>query len=79
VLRFEDGRTDGAVSRDGRVAGAYVHGLFGDDGQRQALVASLGGVPSEFCYDAMIDKTLDALADHLAAHIDLDRLLSLAR
>jgi adenosylcobyric acid synthase len=79
VLRFENGRLDGAASADGRVSGAYVHGLFADDRQRRALVASLGAAPSDFAYDAMIDQTLDALADHLAAHIDLNRLLSLAR
>jgi adenosylcobyric acid synthase len=79
VLRFHDGRVDGASSADGRVTGAYVHGLFADDRQRRALVASLGAMPSDFSYDAMIDETLDALADHLAVHINLDRLLSLAR
>jgi adenosylcobyric acid synthase len=79
VLRFEDGRLDGAASADGRVAGTYVHGLFADDRQRKALVASLGGAASDFSYDLMIDDTLDALADHLGAHVDLDRLLSLAR
>ena len=79
VLRFDDGRIDGAASADGRVSGAYVHGLFADDRQRKALVATLGATPSDFAYDAMIDQTLDALADHLGAHIDLGRLLSLAR
>jgi adenosylcobyric acid synthase len=79
VLRFDDGRSDGAASPDGRVSGAYVHGLFADDRQRKALVASLGATPSDFSYDAMIDDTLDALAEHLGAHVDLDRLLSLAR
>jgi adenosylcobyric acid synthase len=79
VLRLEDGRVDGAASADGGVAGAYVHGLFADDRQRKALVTSLGVTPSDFSYDAMIDETLDALAEHLAAHINLDRLLSLAR
>jgi adenosylcobyric acid synthase len=79
VLRFEDGCVDGASSADGRVAGAYVHGLFADDRQRRALVASLGGTASDFSHDAIIDETLDALADHLRAHVDLDRLLSLAR
>ena len=34
--RFADGRTDGAVSADGLVAGCYVHGLFADDRQRDA-------------------------------------------
>jgi adenosylcobyric acid synthase len=79
VLRFDDGRLDGAASADGRVAGVYVHGLFTDDRQRQALVASLRAVASDFSYDAMIDATLEGLADHLAAYIDLDRLLNLAR
>ncbi|MEA2861726.1 MAG: adenosylcobyric acid synthase [Methylobacteriaceae bacterium] len=79
VLRFADGRVDGAASADGRVAGAYVHGLFADDRQRRALVASLGAAPSDFAYDAMIEQTLDALANHLGANVDLDRLLSLAR
>jgi adenosylcobyric acid synthase len=79
VLRFDDGRLDGAASADGRVAGAYVHGLFADDRQRRALVASLGAQPSHFSHEKMIDDALDALADHLGAHIDLDRLLSLTR
>ena len=43
LLRFADGRVDGAVSADGRVAGAYVHGLFANDRQRAAWLASLGG------------------------------------
>jgi adenosylcobyric acid synthase len=56
-----------------------VHGLFNDDCQRKALVARLGATASDFLYETMIDDTLDALAEHLAAHIDLDRLLSLSR
>jgi adenosylcobyric acid synthase len=79
VLRFRDGRVDGAASADGRSAGAYVHGLFNDDCQRKALVARLGATASDFLYETMIDDTLDVLAEHLAAHIDLDRLLSLSR
>ena len=30
VLRFADGRSDGATSADGRVSGCYVHGLFAE-------------------------------------------------
>ena len=37
VLRFADGRSDGAMSADRRVRGVYVHGLFADARQRQAL------------------------------------------
>ena len=78
LLRFADGALDGAISADGRVAGAYVHGLFADDRQRAAWLASLGA-PSALAYEATVEQTLDALADHLAAHLDLDAMLTLAR
>ncbi len=78
LLRFADGRADGAVSADGRIRATYVHGLFADDGQRAAWLAWLGGSGGAFGYEAEVDRVLDALADHLARHIDIDRLLSLA-
>ena len=42
LLRFADGRLDGATSASGLIAGAYVHGLFADDRQRAAWLGSLG-------------------------------------
>jgi adenosylcobyric acid synthase len=78
LLRFADGRPDGARSTDGRIRATYVHGLFADDRQRAAFLSWLGGSAVEFSYEAEIDRVLDALADHLARHIDLDRLLSFA-
>ena len=77
--RLADGTPDGAVSADGRVIGTYIHGLFGDDRQRSAWLKRLGAGPAAIAHDAMIEATLDRLAAHLAAHVDLDRLLSLAR
>ncbi len=79
LLRLADGRPEGAVSADGRVSGAYVHGLFANDAQRAALLARLGAAPSQLRYEAMVEETLDALADHCARHLDLDRLLEIAR
>ncbi len=73
-----DRRQEGAVSADGKIAGTYVHGLFADDAQRSAWLRRLGGGPAEIDYEAAVDATLDALAAHLARHLDLDRLLSLA-
>jgi adenosylcobyric acid synthase len=78
LLRFADGRPDGAISRDGRVMGGYVHGLFAEDRQRAAWLESLGA-RSELAYESQIEQTLDELAAHLASHIDLDRLLRFAR
>jgi adenosylcobyric acid synthase len=79
VLRFVDGRFDGAISRDGLVCGVYVHGLFAQDEQRAAWLRRLGAEPSLLRYEAGIEETLDALAEHCARHIDLDQLLELAR
>jgi adenosylcobyric acid synthase len=79
VLRFKDGRTDGAVSADGRVKGVYVHGLFADRGQRDSLLGGFGASSSGLSYEEDVETTLDELAAHLAAHLDLDRLLRLAR
>lgn len=79
LLRFEDGRLDGAVSADGRVAGSYLHGFFAGDAQRAAWLARLGAPASSLAYEALVEQTLDALAAHLAAHLDVEKLLSLAR
>ncbi len=79
MIRFADGSFDGAASPDGRVSGAYIHGLFTDDAQRARWLERLSAAPSELDYDADVEATLDALADHLEAHIDCDRLLALAR
>jgi adenosylcobyric acid synthase len=78
LVSFADGRLDGAVSADGCVAGAYVHGLFADDRQRAAWLASLGAATG-IDYEATIERTLDALADHCEAHLDCDALLASAR
>jgi adenosylcobyric acid synthase len=74
-----DGTPDGAVSTDGRVIGTYIHGLFAGDKQRAAWLSRLGAGPAQIAYDGLIEQTLDALAAHLSAHIDLDRLLKLSR
>jgi adenosylcobyric acid synthase len=76
--RLAGGSSDGAVSVDGLVIGTYVHGLFADDRQRAAWLARFKGTVS-IAYDALVERTLDALAAHLAAHLDLDRLLTMAR
>jgi adenosylcobyric acid synthase len=75
----QDGTPEGAASADGRVFGTYIHGLFADDRQRAAWLARFSAGATSIVYDDLIEQTLDRLAAHLAAHLDLDRLLSLAR
>ena len=79
-LTFVDGRPDGAISADGKVAGCYLHGLFASDEFRHAFLSGIRsrGV-SGVAYEREIDTVLDDLADHLAAHLDLERILDVAR
>jgi len=77
--RFADGNAEGAMSASGRVIGTYIHGLFADDRQRAAWLARFAPGGTAIAYEALVEETLDRLAAHLAANIDIDRLLSLAR
>lgn len=77
VVRL-DGRPDGAASPDGRVQGTYVHGIFTSDAFRQAWLASFD-VTSGLAYESRIEQALDALADHLEAHLDIDAIIAIAR
>ncbi len=70
---------EGAMSPDGRVMGSYLHGMFRDNAFRQAILTSLGATPSHLNYDQEVETTLDALANHLEQHLDLDRVFALAK
>ncbi len=78
MLRL-DGRDEGTVSADGRVEGCYLHGLFAADAFRSAWLAGLrAGRAGGLAWEQEVERTLDALADHLETHLDLDRLLAAA-
>jgi adenosylcobyric acid synthase len=72
------GRAEGAISPDGRIIGSYLHGLFASDAFRAAFIAGLGARPSDLTYNAGVEATLDALADHMETHADVEGLLALA-
>ena len=75
LLRL-DGRDDGAVSADGRVAGCYLHGLFHNDALRHALLAGLGrGEVAAHRFDR--EREFDRLAQHVRSHLDMDRVRAL--
>jgi len=78
VVQFDNGRSDGAVSGDGRVMGSYVHGLLTHPDQRRALLARLDMESSGADYQASIDAALDEIAAALEQHIDIDGLIRLA-
>jgi adenosylcobyric acid synthase len=70
---------DGAISADGLVQGSYLHGLFSSDAFRSAFLARLGISATGEPYRGRVESTLDALADHIETHLDVDGLLALAR
>lgn len=74
-----EGRPEGASDPTGRIKGCYLHGLFTSDAFRHAFLADLGaqhaGIEN---FDTLVEETLDALADHLETHLDLDGLLEMA-
>ncbi|MFC0206314.1 cobyric acid synthase [Novosphingobium soli] len=75
--RLESG-DDGAVSADGLVLGTYCHGLLAAPGLRGALLGRLGVQSEGFDQSARVDAALDALADAIERHLDVDGLLALA-
>jgi len=74
-----DDRPEGAISPDGRITGSYLHGMFASDAFRTAFLTGLGITSHVRAHGALIDQTLDALADHVETHINLTELLRLAR
>jgi len=78
MLRFSDGSADGGVSADGRIAGCYVHGLFGVTEARAALVAAIGAAPSLDDYNARVDAALDEIAEELERCLDISALAAIA-
>ncbi len=71
-----DGRPDGAVSANGRVAGCYLHGLFHNDALRQALLAGLGRAEAPArTFDR--EREFDRLAQHVRSHLDMDAVRAL--
>ena len=74
-----NGRSDGAVSPDGKVMGCYLHGLFASDAFRAAFLERLGvRATSGLAYERQIDSTLDALAGHLESSLDLDAIIQMS-
>jgi adenosylcobyric acid synthase len=72
---------DGMVSRDGRVWGTYLHGLFDNDSLRHRLIRSLmphgDGLPAKEklrSFRRWKEAQYDRLAEHLRTHLDMDRI-----
>lgn len=74
-----DGKPHGAASADGRIKGCYLHGIFAENAFRTAFLERLGRPIAGMDYAANVETTLDALADHLAQHLDMEAVLRMAQ
>ena len=66
--------SDGLGFRRGTVTGVYLHGLFEDTAFRTAFLGILGVQSTDTDRAAALDKTLDVLADHVAANLELGKI-----
>jgi len=79
---------DGATTRDGRVWGCYLHGLFDNDAFRQAWLRSLtiqmpgvqeGSNQADVSHRQRIEAGLDRLADTVEREVSIDVLMEMIR
>jgi adenosylcobyric acid synthase len=78
LLIREDGAGEGAISADGRVSGAYVHGLFGLASARAAFLTELGAASDGVDEATRVDAALDEIAERLEQQFDIPLLASIA-
>jgi adenosylcobyric acid synthase len=79
LLRLAGGEVDGYISADGLIAGCYIHRLFDAPAQRGAWLARIGATSNGVLQSDRVDQALDELAAGLAAHLDIEALLNIAR
>lgn len=68
---------EGAIN--GNVSGCYLHGLFNSDLYRAKLLQKFGIIANSESYKQSVEDALDALANHMEQHLDVDGLLKLAK
>jgi len=73
---LSEGRPDGALSNDGQILGAYLHGLFDAAPARDALLRWAGlAVRATPDYRQLREDGINRLADAIEAHLDLGTFL----
>ena len=74
-------KLEGAISKDGKVMGTYIHGLFSEDNFRESFFSELSNTDfaSNTPYQQNVNKVLEDFVEVLEQNIDVESILSLAR
>lgn len=76
LLEFEYGKKDGAISKDNKVFGCYVHGFFDTKEQREYWLNIEAS--NERNHQKYVDEVLDKLAQEIEQHIDIEAIIKIA-
>lgn len=69
----------GATSKDGKIVGVYMHGLFVDDEFRMKYLADFrSGQMDKTLYTQKVENTLDLLAEKMEQNLDIDAIMDIA-
>lgn len=74
VVEDRNERTDGCMSEDLLCFGTYLHGLFDNDGFRNAFLLNLGIEPDYDFRQSRLLASFDRLADHLESNLNMPLL-----
>ena len=74
-------KLEGAISKNGKVMGTYIHGLFSEDNFRESFFSELSNTDfaSNTPYQQNVNKVLEDFVEVLEQNIDVESILSLAR
>ena len=76
--QLDDGRSDGAISGDGKIMTTYLHGIFEMPEALSALLQWAGlTAPQIFDYHAVREQNIERLADTLEEHLDMEHIMKL--
>ncbi len=72
---LDDGRPDGAISKDGQVVGTYLHGPFESPEACAAILRWAGlAQPTPVDYALLREQSIERLADAVERHLDMNRI-----
>lgn len=75
----EDTSKLGCVTKDHKIAGVYLHGLFNDDIFRMNYLSKFrDGTFNKTTFSEQVESALDTLAEEMEKHLDIDAILKIA-